>query len=79
MSYAYLSLRLDEDAEARAALAKLRALDPEDRVGAAVLEAVRMRRERLGHDADEGEDDDSAPAATICGHSTPAPEEPCHG
>lgn len=51
--YAYLSLRLDDPIEARDALAKLRALDPEDRVGAALLEAVRQRHER-GGDEDEG-------------------------
>jgi hypothetical protein len=56
---AYLSLRLGDEAEARAALAKLRALDPEDRVGAAVLEAVR-RRQRL-------EDDDDGPALAATG------------
>lgn len=54
--YAYLSLRLDDPAEARDALAKLRMLDPEDRVGAALLEAVRQRHERLlaGSDEDQG-------------------------
>ncbi|MDE2372302.1 MAG: hypothetical protein KGN16_25255 [Burkholderiales bacterium] len=41
--YAYLSLRLDDPVEARDALALLRALDPEDHVGAALLEAVRRR------------------------------------
>ena len=41
--YAYLSLRLDDGAEARDALALLRALDPDDRVGGALLEAVRVR------------------------------------
>ncbi len=41
--YAYLSLRLDEETEARDALALLRALDPDDRVGGALLEAVRQR------------------------------------
>lgn len=41
--YAYLSLRLDDGVEARDALAKLRALDPDDRVGGALLEAVRVR------------------------------------
>lgn len=41
--YAYLSLRLGDAPEARDALAKLRALDPDDRVGASVLEAVRVR------------------------------------
>ncbi len=51
--YAYLSLRLDDPVEARDALALLRALDPEDCVGAALLEAVRLR-------ADAGDADDSA-------------------
>lgn len=41
--YAYLSLRLGDDTEARDALALLRALDPQDHVGAAVLETVRVR------------------------------------
>lgn len=41
--YAYLNLRLDDPAEARDALALLRALDPDDCVGAALLEAVRQR------------------------------------
>ncbi len=41
--YAYLSLRLGDEVEARDALALLRALDPQDCVGAAVLEAVRQR------------------------------------
>jgi hypothetical protein len=41
--YAYLSLRLDDAVEARDALALLRALDPQDCVGAALLEAVRQR------------------------------------
>ena len=44
--YAYLSMRLDDPVEARDALAKLRMLDPDDRVGGALLEAVRQRRER---------------------------------
>ena len=51
--YAYLCLRLDDPIEARDALKKLRALDPDDRVGAALLEAVRQRREH-GGDADDG-------------------------
>lgn len=51
--YAYLSLRLGDAVEAREALALLRALDPEDCVGAAVLEAVRQR-------AEAGDDDDDA-------------------
>ncbi len=41
--YAYLSLRMDDAEEAREALALLRALDPDDCVGGAVLEAVRQR------------------------------------
>jgi len=41
--YAYLSLRLDDAIEARDALVKLRELDPEDRVGGALIEAVRVR------------------------------------
>lgn len=68
--YAYLSMRLDDPVEARDALAKLRALDPDDRVGAALLEAVRQRRERhLGKQAagvvDDGEDD--GPALPVFG------------
>lgn len=54
--YAYLSLRLDDPAEARDALAKLRRLDPDDHVGGALLEAVRQRQQRLlaGSDEDQG-------------------------
>lgn len=61
--YAYLSLRLGEPEEARDALAKLRVLDPEDRVGAALLEAVRQRRKR---DAGAG-DEDEGPALPVFG------------
>lgn len=43
--YAYLSLRLGDGDEARDALALLKALDPEDRVGGALLETVRLRAE----------------------------------
>jgi hypothetical protein len=53
---AYLSLRLGDGAEARDALSLLRALDPEDRVGAALLEDVRQRallREQAGVDDDD--------------------------
>lgn len=46
--YAYLSLRLSDGVEARDALALLRALDPDDRVGAALLESVRQRALRPG-------------------------------
>jgi hypothetical protein len=41
--YAYLSLRLADEVEARDALALLAALDPDDRVGGSLLEAVRVR------------------------------------
>jgi hypothetical protein len=51
--YAYLSLRLDDPVEARDALALLRALDPDDCVGAEVLEAVRRRA--LQAESDEAE------------------------
>lgn len=57
--YAYLSLRLDDDVEARDALAKLRHLDPEDCVGGALLEAVRQRN--------GVEDDDAGPALPAFG------------
>jgi hypothetical protein len=58
--YAYLSLRLGDDTEARDALAKLRALDPEDAVGGAVLEAVRVR-------ALVGDDPEAGPALAVTG------------
>ena len=61
--YAYLSLRLDDPIEARDALVKLRSLDPEDRVGGALLEAVRQRRERLLDDSDG----DDGPALPVFG------------
>jgi hypothetical protein len=50
--YAYLSLRLDDPIEARDALLLLRALDPEDCVGGALLEAVRQRAGQDDADAD---------------------------
>jgi hypothetical protein len=68
--YAYLSLRLDDPAEARDALAKLRALDPEDHVGAALLEAVRQRHERHERQCVAGGVDDEAddgPALPVFG------------
>jgi hypothetical protein len=52
--YAYLSLRLGESAEAGAALALLRALDPDDCVGGALIEAVRLRALAGASDLDEG-------------------------
>lgn len=57
--YAYLSLRLGDGAEARDALSLLRALDPGDCVGGALLEAVRQRA--LVGDADEADDDPPVP------------------
>jgi hypothetical protein len=48
--YAYLSLRLADETEARDALQLLRALDPDDCVGAALLESVR--RQALAADAE---------------------------
>jgi hypothetical protein len=44
--YAYLSMRLGDMEEAREALLQLRALDPDDFVGGALLEGVRQRREQ---------------------------------
>ena len=53
--YAYLSLRLGDAVEARDALAQLRALDPNDCVGAAVLEAVRQRALAAPPDDDDAD------------------------
>ena len=58
--YAYLSLRLDDGIEARDALALLSELDPDDRVGGSLLEAVRVR-------ALTGADDDPSPGAYVSG------------
>lgn len=57
--YAYLSLRLDDGNEARDALALLRQLDPDDRVGGALLEAVRVRA-LVGPLADDDHRNDEA-------------------
>jgi hypothetical protein len=66
--YAYLSLRLGDAAEARTALAKLRHLDPQDCVGAALLEAVRQRSERgHGTNDDADADADDGPALPVFG------------
>ncbi|MEY2687409.1 MAG: hypothetical protein RL375_1607 [Pseudomonadota bacterium] len=70
--YAYLSLRLGDGDEARDALAKLRALDPGDVVGGALLEALRqrqLRRQQLAADGSDGEDsdEDDGPALTSFG------------
>jgi hypothetical protein len=51
--YAYLSLRLNDDLEARDALALLRHLDPQDAVGGALLEGVRQRA-LVGEPDDDG-------------------------
>jgi hypothetical protein len=70
---AYLSLRLGDSAEARDALAMLRALDPEDRVGAALLEGVRqraLRRAQAGPGSDLDDEDD---AGLPSGHSAAPP------
>lgn len=61
--YAYLSLRLNDLAEAGDALAQLRAIDPDDWVGAALLETVRLRA--LAAAAGEDIDDQPAPAAVF--------------
>ncbi|MDO9314386.1 MAG: hypothetical protein Q7T97_07570 [Burkholderiaceae bacterium] len=62
--YAYLSLRLDDGVEARDALAQLRRLDPDDCVGGALLEAVRVRA-LIGPLADDDGRHDEAPAAVF--------------
>jgi hypothetical protein len=72
---AYLSLRLGDGSEARDALALLRALDPEDRIGAALLEGVRQRALRRGQagaddDADDDGDDGDDGAATATAAAT---------
>lgn len=66
--YAYLSLRLGDATEARDALALLCALDPEDRVGGALLETVRLRRERNPDCEDEDDEEGVDP-----GYSLPLP------
>jgi hypothetical protein len=60
--YAYLSLRLHDGVEARDALALLRALDPDDCVGAALLEDVRQRALRHDPETDDEDQPVSAPA-----------------
>jgi hypothetical protein len=58
-AYAYLSLRLGETDLAAPTLALLKALDPEDRVGGALLDVVLAR---AGRD-DEGYEDERVAAA----------------
>ena len=63
--YAYLSLRLDDPIEARDALVKLRELDPEDRVGGALIEAVRVRAlvgDAFDDESASGPDENRMPA-----------------
>lgn len=68
--YAYLSLRLGDGNEARDALALLRDVDPQDCVGAAMLEAVRQRADAAPNDDDDGDDDlDIAACAQVTGAS----------
>lgn len=59
---AYLSLRLGDEPEARDALRLLRALDPEDHVGAALLEQVRQRSLRRTDDDADADADTDGPA-----------------
>lgn len=67
--YAYLSLRLGDGSEARDALALLREVDPQDCVGASMLEAVRQRAEAAPtHDGDD-DDLDIAACAQVTGAS----------
>ncbi len=63
--YAYLSLRLGDRSEARDALALLRDVDPQDWLGAAMLEAVRQRAEATPPDDDD--DLDIAAHAQVTG------------
>ena len=55
--YAYLSLRLGDGAEARDALVLLRALDPADCVGGALIESVRQRSLAVADGDDDGDGD----------------------
>jgi hypothetical protein len=68
--YAYLSLRLGDDTEARDALALLRHLDPDDRVGGALVEAVRQRA-LVGDDPDEDAPSVRRPSAPRPGPAWP--------
>lgn len=69
--YAYLSLRLADEPEARDALALLRALDPADCVGGALLEAVR-RRAQAGAEDEAHEPVPLQPAGTSAWAGLPA-------
>ena len=63
---AYLSLRLDDFEEARVMLGELRRLDPQDRVGGALLSQVLARHE-------EGDDADFSAAYPVRGWSGKGP------
>ena len=67
--YAYLSLRLGDGSEARDALALLREVDPQDCVGASMLEAVRQRAEAAPTHDDDDDDLDIAACAQVTGAS----------
>ncbi|MEY4764266.1 MAG: hypothetical protein RI907_939 [Pseudomonadota bacterium] len=58
--YAYLSLRLGRLDSGRLALSTLRLLDPQDRLGGAVLQAVLARAERAARGEDEVDFDEQA-------------------
>ena len=61
--FAYLNLRLGDIEVGRAALEELRRLDPQDRVGGAVLAVVLARAERGQSEyGDDSEDDDDTRA-----------------
>jgi hypothetical protein len=64
--YAYLSLRMGDDSEARDALALLRVLDPEDCVGGALIEGVRLRSQKRNQVVEE---DDEVPYVQATGAS----------
>lgn len=61
--YAYLSLRLGDIEAGREALASLRTLDPQDRVGGGVLAHVLARAEAHRDDAGDAEDAPNQPIA----------------
>jgi hypothetical protein len=73
---AYLSLRLADGAEARDVLVLLRSLDPQDHVGAALLEGVRqrdLRRRQSGAEDDDADDTADHAAAGRPGWPTGVP------
>jgi hypothetical protein len=77
---AYLGLRLGDAVEAQEALALLRALDPDDCVGAALLESVRLRALEPGDDNDPQADEAAFGAAAWARLPARGPTpEPSHG